>query len=197
MEIFAGDFPTAEHDAGTGILHAQEYRRIRFGGAIQQPGQRTVRGQVLADAGAGLLVHAAQVEEKFLLLVPKAAGGDVDRRPAIGQLLANVFQAATAEVSLHTHVRDQIEPVASPGRHHAGQLRRTPDPAWAVACWLPYDFAGLEPAVLQTDHGPLRGFLHVAGRGRRFAAVLEDLADFLQGIEIQTHAIGQQRRLLQ
>ena len=71
----------------------KKHGRFRFRGAVHEPRHRAVLGQELAEAGAGLLMQATQVEEEFLLLVPErterharppAGGGPVPHEDLAG-----------------------------------------------------------------------------------------------------------------
>ena len=111
-------------------------------------------------------MQAAQVEEKFLLLVPQRTERDVDRRPAAGQFLTKILQASAMEIRLHAHMGDQIEAVTGPRWHDFGQLGRAARPRTAVPGGLTHGFARLKPAVFQADHGPAGRFLHAAVRSQ-------------------------------
>jgi hypothetical protein len=178
------------------LLDAQEHGRFRFRGPVQEPRHGTVLSQVLAEGGRGLLMQAAQVEQKFLLLVPKRTERDVDRRPAAGQFLTKILQAPAMQIRLHSHMGDQIEAVTGPRWHDFGQLGRTAWHRTTVPRGLTHGFACLKPAVFQADHGPAGRFLHAAvGRSRSVRA--GNPRHFPGGVKAESHLGGQDRGLLE
>jgi hypothetical protein len=155
-----------------------------------------VLSQVLAEGGRGLPMQAAQVEQKFLLLVPQRTERDVDRWPAAGQLLTNILQASAMEICLHAHMSDQIEAVTGSRGHEFGQLGRTARPSTTVPRGLTHGFAGLKPAVFQADHGSAGRFLHAAVGHRRNVRA-GNPRHFPDGVKADSHLGGQDRGLLE
>jgi len=178
------------------LLDAQEHGRFRFRGPVQEPRHGTVLSQVLAEDGRGLPMQAAQVEEKFLLLVPQGTARDVDRRPVTGQFLMKFLQAPAMQISLHSYMGNQIKAVTGPRWHHVGQLGRTARHRRTVPRSLTHGFASLKPAVFQADHGPAGRFQHAAvGRSRGVRA--GNPRRFPGGIKAESDIGGQNRGLLE
>ena len=194
LHVFTGDLPVPQEQPVSRLLDTQEHGRFRFRGPIQEPRHRTVPGQVLAEPGPGLPMQAAQVEEKFLLLVPERTERNVEGRLTVGQVLAEILQTPAPQIRLHAHMGDQIEGVTGPRSHDLGQSRRTAPRQTAVPRSWTHGFATLKAAMPQTDHRPADGLLHAtARRGRRAGEPRRLLA----GVKTETNIAGQLRGLLE